>query len=130
MTIKISELGNPGDARGLNFSLPTQAMDFLGRVADVHFSTAGPEAVRGNHYHVRKRRAIIALPGPTWSLHWDNGEGTATQHRAFDGRGAVLVLVPPGSSHALRNDGVIPLLIVACSSDLYDPTQVVARRVV
>jgi len=130
MTIEISELGSPGDARGLNFSLPSRALDFLGRVVDVHFASAAPEAVRGNHFHLRKRRAIIVFPGPAWSLHWDEGENTAVRHRVFDGRGAVMVLVPPGSAHAVRNDGATPLSIVACSSELYDATQVVGRRVV
>jgi mannose-6-phosphate isomerase-like protein (cupin superfamily) len=36
----------------------------------------------------------------------------------------------PGSSHAVRNDGAIPLWLVACSSELYDPTETVARKVI
>jgi dTDP-4-dehydrorhamnose 3,5-epimerase-like enzyme len=130
MTIQISELHNHGDARGFSFSPPRETLDFLGRIADMHLASTAPRAVRGNHYHVRKQEAIIFLPGAAWSLHWDAGEGTPTQHHSFDGSTAILVLVPPGNSHAVRNDGSTLLWLVACSSEPYDPTEVVARKVV
>ena len=97
MKIQISELSNTGDARGFSFTTPPEALDFLGRVADIHLASTVPGAVRGNHYHLRRREAIVILPGTAWSLHWDEGEGMAAQHRTFDGSSAVLVLVSPGS---------------------------------
>jgi dTDP-4-dehydrorhamnose 3,5-epimerase-like enzyme len=130
MKIKISELNNHGDARGFSFSPPAEALDFLGRIADMHLASTGPGAVRGNHYHMRKNEAVIILPGTAWSLHWDDGEGTPTQHRSFPGSTAVLVLVSPGASHAVRNDGEAPMWLVTCSSEPYDPATVVARKVV
>src|ERR1700688_763126 len=130
MKIQISELNNHGDARGFSFSPPAAALDFLGQIADMHLASTAPGAVRGNHYHLRKREAIVILPGTAWSLHWDDGEGTPAQHRSFDGSSAVLVLVSPGESHAVRNDGSAPLCIVACSSETYDPATIVARKVV
>jgi dTDP-4-dehydrorhamnose 3,5-epimerase-like enzyme len=130
MQIQISELNNNGDARGFSFSPPREALGFLDRIADIHLASTAPGAVRGNHYHLRKREAIVILPGAAWSLHWDEGEDTPTQHRTFDGANAVLVLVSPGSSHAVRNDGKTTLWLVACSSEPYDPATVVARRVV
>jgi oxalate decarboxylase/phosphoglucose isomerase-like protein (cupin superfamily) len=130
MKIQVSELRNSGDARGFSFTVPPEALDFLGRIADIHLASTAPGAVRGNHYHLRRREAIVMLPGTAWSLHWDEGEGMAPQHRRFDGAGAVLVLVSPGSSHAVRNDGTTPLWLVACSSEAYEPTETVARKVV
>ncbi len=130
MKIQISELGNNGDVRGFSFTAPPRALDFLGRIADVHLASTLPGAVRGNHYHLRRREVIVILPGPAWSLHWDEGEGMAAQHRSFDGSGAVLVLVSPDSSHAVRNDGAGPLWLVASSSEPYDPEETVARKVV
>lgn len=130
MKIQISVLGNSGDARGFSFTAPREALDFLGRVADMHLASTGPGSVRGNHYHLRRHEAIILLPGTSWSLHWDEGEGTTTQHRQFDGGSAVLVMVSPGGSHAVRNDGDAPLWLVACSSEPYDPQETVARKVV
>jgi oxalate decarboxylase/phosphoglucose isomerase-like protein (cupin superfamily) len=130
MKIQILELGNHSDGRGFSVSLPRQALDFLGNVADMHLASTAPGAVRGNHYHLNKQEAIIVLPGSAWSLHWDEGEGTAAQHRIFNGSTAVLVLISPGRSHAVRNDGAALLWLVACSSEPYDPATVVPRKVV
>jgi dTDP-4-dehydrorhamnose 3,5-epimerase-like enzyme len=130
MMIQISELGNNGDARGFSFTAPAEALDFLGRVADMHLASTVPGAVRGNHFHLLRREAIILVPGTAWSLHWDEGENTAARHRSFDGSSAVLVLVSPDCSHAVRNDAETPLWLVACSSEPYDPTETVARKVV
>jgi dTDP-4-dehydrorhamnose 3,5-epimerase-like enzyme len=130
MQIQISELHNNGDARGFSFSPPSEALDFLGRIADLHLASTAPGAIRGNHYHMHKREAIIFLPGAPWSLHWDEGEGTAPQHRSFDGSASLMALISPGCSHAVRNDGEKTLWLVACSSELYNPATVVARRVV
>jgi dTDP-4-dehydrorhamnose 3,5-epimerase-like enzyme len=128
--IQIIELGNTGDARGHSFTAPGEALAFVGRLADVHLASSAPGAVRGNHYHLRRREAIVVLPGPNWSLHWDDAEGSAVQHREFNGAGAVLVLVSPGASHAVRNDGAETLWLVAISSEAYDPAESVGRKVV
>jgi oxalate decarboxylase/phosphoglucose isomerase-like protein (cupin superfamily) len=130
MKLEISELGNLGDTRGFSFTLPPGALDFLKRVADLHMASILPGAVRGNHYHLRRREAIVVLPGAAWSLHWDEGEGLPAQHRKFPGKAAMLVLVSPDTSHAVRNDGTGPLWLVACSSETYDPAESVARKVV
>jgi oxalate decarboxylase/phosphoglucose isomerase-like protein (cupin superfamily) len=128
--IEIAALPNHGDARGLSFTAPAEAIAFVGRMADVHLASTGPGAIRGNHYHLRRREAIVVLPGAKWSLHWDEGDTTAAQHRGFDGSAAVLVLVSPGASHAVRNDGSSPLWLVAISSEAYDPAESVTRKVV
>jgi oxalate decarboxylase/phosphoglucose isomerase-like protein (cupin superfamily) len=128
--IQITELANYGDARGLSFTAPAEALAFVGRMADVHVASTGPGAVRGNHYHLRRREAIVVLPGAKWSLHWDEGEASAAEHRSFDGASAVMVLVSPGASHAVRNEGESTLWLVAISSVPYDPAESVARKVV
>jgi mannose-6-phosphate isomerase-like protein (cupin superfamily) len=128
--IQITELNNGGDVRGLSFTAPAEALAFLGRMADVHLASTMPRAVRGNHYHLRRREAMVVLPGPKWSLHWDEGQASAARHREFDGRSAVLLLVSPGASHAVRSDGHAPLWLVAISSERYDPAESVRRKVV
>ena len=128
--IQISELSNSGDWRGFSFTAPVEALEYVGRMADVHLASTKPGAVRGNHYHLRRREAIVVLPGPKWSFHWDEGRSGTAKHREFDGNVAVLVLVAPGSSHAVRNDGAEPLWLVAISSEPYDPGESVARKVV
>jgi oxalate decarboxylase/phosphoglucose isomerase-like protein (cupin superfamily) len=128
--IQIAELSNSGDVRGFSFTAPAEALEYVGRMADVHLASTGPNAVRGNHYHLKRREAIVVLPGSRWSFHWDEGEGTPAQHRTFDGGAAVLVLVAPGASHAVRNDGDLALWLMAISSESYDPAESVARKVV
>jgi len=128
--IQINQLSNTGDIRGFSFTAPTEALAFVGRMSDVHLASTKPGAVRGNHYHLRRREAIVVLPGPKWSFHWDDGEGSSPQHRHFEGDRAVLVLVSPGASHAVRNDGESDLLLVAISSETYDPAESVTRKVV
>ncbi len=130
MKIQISELHNSGDARGFSFTAPIEALEYVGRTADVHMASTKPGAVRGNHYHLRRREAIVVLPGAQWSFHWDEGNETAAQHREFEGSRAVLVLIAPGSSHAVRNDGEGLLWLVAISSESYDPAESVERKVV
>jgi dTDP-4-dehydrorhamnose 3,5-epimerase-like enzyme len=128
--VQILQLDNSGDARGFSFTTPAQALAFVARMADVHLASTKPGAVRGNHYHLRRREAIVVLPGAKWSLHWDEGADSAAEHREFDGQGAVLVLVSPGASHAVRNDSIAPLWLVAISSEPYDPAESVTRKVV
>jgi oxalate decarboxylase/phosphoglucose isomerase-like protein (cupin superfamily) len=127
--IQITELSNSGDARGYSFTAPAEALAFVGRMSDVHLASTKPGSVRGNHYHLRRREAIIILPGTKWSLHWDDGDGQPAQHRGFDGNLAVLVLVSPGASHAVRNDGDRDLWLAAISSETYDPAESVTRKV-
>lgn len=130
MKIRILQLNNSGDGRGFSFTAPVEALDYVGRMADVHLASTKPGAVRGNHYHLKRREAIVVLPGTNWSFHWDEGDETAALHREFDGSRAVLVLVAPGASHAVRNDGEDLLWLVAISSERYDPAESVARKVV
>jgi len=128
--LQILELSNRGDERGFSFSVPVEALAFVGPTADIHIVAAKPGAVRGNHCHSQWREALVILPGSKWSLHWDDGEGPATQHREFSGDGAVLVLVPAGAAHAVRNHGAADLWMVAVSSEPYNPSETVKRKLI
>ena len=66
--LQFTELSNNGDARGFSFTAPAEALAFVGRTADVHLASTGPGAVRGNHYHLRRREAIVVLPGAVMGL--------------------------------------------------------------
>ena len=130
MKIRISELPNHGDSRGFSCAVPQEAIDFVGSIADIYVAATATGAIRGNHFHRHKREALILLPGTAWSLHWDDGDATFVQQRSFEGSSAVLVLIPPGVSNAVRNDGDQPLWLIACSSEPYDAKMVVPRKVV
>jgi len=128
--IRFVDLRNEGDARGFSVTTPPEALEYVGRTADVHLASINPGAIRGNHYHVKTRMAIMILPGPNWSFHWDEGEDTQSQQRIFDGTRTILMLVATGASHAVRNDGRAPLWMLAILSEPYDPVDRVARKVV
>jgi dTDP-4-dehydrorhamnose 3,5-epimerase-like enzyme len=65
--VQITELTSRGDPRGFSFTAPAEALTFVGRMGDVHLASTKPGAVRGNHYHLQRRQAIMALPGVKWS---------------------------------------------------------------
>ena len=127
--LRFTNLPNTGDARGSSFTISPAILSFLGRIADVHVSTLLPGHVRGNHFHTRKNEVLIVLRQSEWSLHWDNGEGTPVQVKQFSGQGAEVVLIEPGSSHAVRNIGASELTIIALNSEAYDPREVIPRKV-
>jgi dTDP-4-dehydrorhamnose 3,5-epimerase-like enzyme len=128
--VRVSEVRDSGDRRGSSFTLPNEALKFIGTVVDVHMASMVPGAVRGNHYHTRRREAIVVLHESPWSLYWDEGEGTPLEKLIFEESGATLILISPGASHALRNDGKQQMAIVAFSSEEYDPAETVMRKLV
>lgn len=83
--------------RGLSFTAPSEALAFLGRVHDLDLSSTEPGTVRGHYYHLRRRDAIVVLPGAAWSMPCDEGLDTLRRIGA-DGETAILVLVSPGSA--------------------------------
>src|SRR6476620_7690241 len=48
--VRITELTNSGDGRGVNFTVPAEALAFVGRMSDVYLAETKPRAIRGNHY--------------------------------------------------------------------------------
>jgi dTDP-4-dehydrorhamnose 3,5-epimerase-like enzyme len=128
--MQVLELPNRGDARGLSFVVPDEALEFLSVVGNVHFAATKPGAVRGNHYHLRRREATIVLPGSKWSLHWAKDSNSDSQHREFDGNAAVLLLLWPQTVHAIRNDGSSELWLLAMQSEANDPSDTVMCKLV
>jgi dTDP-4-dehydrorhamnose 3,5-epimerase-like enzyme len=117
----VVDLKDSGDARGSSFSVPAELFAGPFPVADMHVATIEPGAVRGNHYHAQRREILVVLAADRWSLHWDEGVGAPVRQREFTGPGAVLVTVPTGMSHAIRNDGVVAIQLMGLSDGPYDP---------
>ena len=67
--IQITELDNSGDTRGFSFTAPTDALAFVGRMADLHLAATKPGAVReslsfaapGGDRGVAGRKVVAAL---------------------------------------------------------------------
>jgi dTDP-4-dehydrorhamnose 3,5-epimerase-like enzyme len=130
--LRVIVLKDSGDHRGSSFPVPAECFEGGFTVRDAHLSTLMPGHVRGNHFHVARRETLLVMSGDRWSLHWDSGEGTQVMDRIFDGSSAVVVQVPPHISHALRNDGNMPLHIVGLTDGPYDPAapDAFSRRVI
>jgi len=128
--IQISSLEDHGDQRGFSFTVPAEALRFLDGVEDIHIAAILPGAIRGNHFHQRRREILVFNYAGDWSFHWDEGPNTPTQHRSFQGTGAVLITILPGASHAVRSDGAQTLMLMAASSEPYDPQDWVPRKVI
>jgi predicted RNase H-like nuclease len=117
MGVLVTSLAARADARGSSFNLHLP----FGEVGECHIATVRPGAVRGNHYHPRRRELLAVLYSDRWTLLWDDGEGTAVQSRTFAGSGAVLMDADPLCAHAVRNDGAADLQLFVLG-DVSDET--------
>lgn len=122
-TFSVVDLKDSGDARGSSFSVPEELFAGPFPVADMHVAVIEPGATRGNHYHALRREVLVVMATDRWSLHWDEGADTAAQTREFPGPGAVLITVPEGMSHAIRNDGAVPMHLIGLADGPYDPAR-------
>lgn len=121
--LSVIELPDTGDGRGSSFGPPAELFAQRFPLGDVHLATIVPGAVRGNHYHLRRRELLAVMATGPWSLHWDSGADTPVRARMFDGTRAVLVTVPIGASHAVRNEGPSVLHLIGLTDGPYDPQQ-------
>jgi len=119
--VRVRPLENHEDQRGYSFSVPEEILQFVGNVNDIHIAAINSNSVRGNHYHVSKKEFIVVAYSGSWVLAWDTGENTKVNKKQFDGQGAVAIEIEPQTSHAIKNIGETPLVIVACSSKKYNP---------
>jgi oxalate decarboxylase/phosphoglucose isomerase-like protein (cupin superfamily) len=128
--VKIIDLPNTGgDRRGESFTLPPEALEFIGEVKDVHIAMIVAAAVRGDHFHLRRREIVIVLQGSSWRFYWDEDGGTIANSRTFSGIGTTAVFIDPGHSHAIENVGESNLTFCSLSSEPYDPAESVTRVV-
>ncbi|HEX5200769.1 hypothetical protein ACFQS1_34605 [Paractinoplanes rhizophilus] len=118
--IEVDSQADAGDPRGPAFAVPKTALAALGGVEDVHLMTVRPGAVRGNHFHPRKREVLVVLHEDDWELHWSEPDG-APRSRTFRGAGGVSLTILPGVAHAIRNTGKVNLTVAGLSSLPFDP---------
>lgn len=125
--VTIHKLKNYGDDRGNSYNLSDITLDFLREIKDIHSAAILPLKIRGNHFHTRKKEAILVIYDDEWLFVWDNGENTETQSYGFSGSGATLITVESGSSHAIKNTGKTPIYISAFCNIPYDADETVKR---
>jgi dTDP-4-dehydrorhamnose 3,5-epimerase-like enzyme len=125
---EIKRLSDRGDDRGSSYTPDDHWPAFLGKVADLHIATVLPGKIRGNHLHLRKREILLVIHADKWSFHWDEGPGTPSRQCVFEGNGAESIEVPAGCSHAVRNDGSVPLTVLGFSDEVYNPADPDAEK--
>lgn len=84
--------------------LPTEAVDFLGAIAEVHWAEIAPDAMKGNHYHKWRDEVLVyRVPERIW-LYWGRPvEGSEVTIREITGPVTAAFLVPAGWAHAIKN---------------------------
>lgn len=117
MTLKnsviIQTLTNYGDSRGFSFVIPTQVFSFLGNVQEMHVVQLLPNTIRGNHYHQKRKEAVIVLFDDDWLLAWQEPDADESQQQIFTGRGAVLISLEAQTVHTLKNIGQHNLIAIS-----------------
>jgi len=83
-------------------------------------TTANPGIVKGNHYHTRKSEWFCAIQGDG-SIIIENNHTGARDEIPFGENNLVCVAVPPHHTHALKNTGDKPLLVLIYISEPFNP---------
>ncbi len=111
--VTIETLPWRADGRGRVLRLPPAVLRAF-PVAELHWVTLRPGAVRGNHRHHGRRELLLVTHRDAWRLAWRGPDGV-TRRRDFSGTGAVCVEIGAGVLHALHNTGQAELQALACS---------------
>ena len=91
--------------QGLPAAYPRQEL-----CASLHLITIAPGQVRGQHLHPGKREWLYVFHGEGRLFWRPPGEGV--QEKLLNDT-RILVTIPPGIPHALRNEGSGPLYLLA-----------------
>ena len=104
------------DARGAVVE-PLDAAAFAAQ-QNVHVAVSRPGCVRGNHFH-KVGTEILTVIGPALARFRDGGEVTDVPVAAGE---AMRFTIPPGISHAVKNTGAQPCVMIAFNTVLHDRT--------
>ena len=83
---------------------------------NAHVALTEPGAIRGNHFH-KNCTEVFVMMGPGLVRLRENGE--VRDVNVPDGQ-AMRFTVPPGISHAMKNTGSRPMLLMAFSTAPHD----------
>jgi len=103
------------DQRGFVLEL-LKAEEFASQ-RNSHIVVSLPGVVRGNHYH-KKGLETITILGPSLVRF---REGEKIKEVTIPDKEAWRFVFPPGVSHAIKNLGTEPSLLVAFNTEAHDP---------
>jgi hypothetical protein len=109
-----------GDERGDSWSIPQEAVDFVGSVDEIHVATILPGAIRGNHFHADKREATVLAFSDSCRLAWKPLNAAETTQKDFEGKDAIVFKALPNVIHAIKNTGGRPVTLVSFSNKRHD----------
>jgi len=114
MRVIIEALNLHSDARGA----VVEPLDGEALVAqkNVHVAVSQPGSVRGNHYH-QLGTEIITVIGPALARFREGDQ--ITDVPVAEGE-AVRFTFPPGISHAVKNTGAQPCIMIAFNTIVHD----------
>lgn len=99
------------DARGFSFyPLKGRVLNPAALPAVLHVVSIAPGRVRGNHVHPAKVEWLYPFHGQGFFL-WEPRPGDVRERLITGHR--LLIRIPPGVPHALRNPGPEPLYLLA-----------------
>lgn len=75
-----------------------------------HLVSIEPGQVRGNHAHPGHLEWLYAFHG-VGDFIWESPDGARSTRRLIGGR--VIIRIPPGVAHAIRNPGPDPIYLLA-----------------
>lgn len=101
------------DERGWGVK-PLEAAGLAGvPLGDLHVVSLEPGKERGNHRHDGTEWLLVAGGGV--EVRWRLSDEGMVSRRMLEGRGPVLLEIPPGAAHAVRNVGEGTVHLVAFS---------------
>jgi UDP-2-acetamido-2,6-beta-L-arabino-hexul-4-ose reductase len=115
MTVVIEEVNVHSDCRGFVFEPLVE--DSLQHQYNAHVVISQPGAVRGNHYHLNGTE-MIAIMGPALVRI---KEDSKIRDIEIPAQKVYRFIIPPKISHAIRNTGDQPNILVAFNTFAHDP---------
>jgi UDP-2-acetamido-2,6-beta-L-arabino-hexul-4-ose reductase len=110
------------DARGLLFEPVDDGL--LRGIRNVHVVMSEPGVVRGNHRHLVGQEISVVV-GPAEIRLKEDG---VLRDLSVPVGETWRLTIPAGVTHAYRNPGPGPMVLIGCNSEVHNPTQPDAVR--
>jgi dTDP-4-dehydrorhamnose 3,5-epimerase-like enzyme len=128
-TLSFKFIGNTGDKRGFSFTIDKSHLNWLRTMPCLHVVSIRPGFVRGNHYHLERHEVLFVSATSRWVAAWSIPGTSEVTSRSFEAQDNIVAIeVPPGLTHAVRNEGSEDLTIIAFSDVEFDPANPDAVR--
>jgi dTDP-4-dehydrorhamnose 3,5-epimerase-like enzyme len=115
MSVNVEEIEVHSDVRGIVFEPIAESS--LDKQYNAHIVISHPDAVRGNHYHIKGTETIIVM-GPALVRIKEAGK---IRDINVPAQKAFRFIIPPMISHAIKNTGRQLNILAAFNTLAHDP---------